>query len=385
MADGIYTGNPLFGLEIGVENPYENNSRFAEKTSYGPYADHIDRQREIFDSYYNAASPLSIGNPMPRGIGVSPTKEREFNFWDFFLRSGDPEVKKHLDENPDASMVLGSKTWPRGEKILPPEVEGIGVSPVTFVADQGLPQEPPLRGTAVHAIAAGSNIAEDQRSDEASREAVASLLAPESGGYSPLTGLDRLFAIMSGMGRRGGMSPLSDFLQSNVDLRSNEAAAMKNYQDRMIEERDLAERRADRDERRRLEERRVGLSEEEAARRRLESQYIGRTTTDQKNVTAQILNYIQAGKLSEYADELDSTWFGRQGGKGLSNREIAEGLTLSVIEIFNRAKDNNTPITIEQAIEQAATEPGDESSGSANGIRSDSPVKINPAAPIESE
>lgn len=361
MADGIYTGNPLFGLEIGVENPYENNSRFAEKTSYGPYADHIDRQREIFDSYYNAASPLSIGNPMPRGIGVSPNLAGHY--------------ADLIDHQRKILYGPGYIASP------PPEVEGIGVSPRTFVADQ----EPSLREIAVDSIEVGGNIADDQRSNEASREAVASLLAPESGGYSPLTGLDRLFAIMSGMGRRGGMSPLSDFLQSNVDLRSNEAAAMKNYQDRMIEERDLAERRADRDERRRLEERRVGLSEEEAARRRLESQYIGRTTTDQKNVTAQILNYIQAGKLSEYADELDSTWFGRQGGKGLSNREIAEGLTLSVIEIFNRAKDNNTPITIEQAIEQAATEPVDESSGNANGIRSDSPVKINPAAPIESE
>jgi hypothetical protein len=214
---------------------------------------------------------------------------------------------------------------------------------------------------------------------------VDSLLNPSSQAPTASTGWDRLFKIMSRMGATGGVSPVQDFIRGNIALSNQEAAAAQNYQERMIKERDLAERRADRDERLRLEKERLELAKEGAALRGLESQYIGRTKTDQDNVTAQILSYIQAVNLSEYADKLDGTWIERRVGMGLSNEEIAEGLTLSVIEIYNRAIANNTPITIEQAIEQAATKPGDESSGNASGIRSDSPVKINPAAPIESK
>ena len=132
-----------------------------------------------------------------------------------------------------------------------------------------------------------------------------------------------------------------------------------------------------------MEKRKVELAEDAAALKGLESQYIGQTKTDQNNVKAQILSYIQAGNLSEYVDKLDSTWAERQVGRGLSKEEIAEGLTLRVIEIYNRAIANKTPITVEQAIEQAAVKPGDESSSNASVIRSDSPVRINPNAPIE--
>ena len=212
---------------------------------------------------------------------------------------------------------------------------------------------------------------------------VDSLLNPSSQAPTASTGWDRLFKIMSRMGATGGVSPLQDFIRGNIALSNQEAAAAQNYQERMIKEKDLAERRADRDERLRLEKRKVELAEDAAAQQGLESQYIGQTKTGQDNVTARILAYIQAGNLSEYADKLDSTLIGRQVGYGLSKEEIAKGLTLSVIDIYNRAIANKTPITIEQAIEQAATKPGDEPSGNASEIRSDSPVRINPNAPIE--
>ena len=230
------------------------------------------------------------------------------------------------------------------------------------------------------AITDGQNI---QASNARKELLVDSLLNPSSQAPTASTGWDRLFKIMSRMGATGGVSPLQDFIRGNIALSNQEAAAAQNYQERMIKEKDLAERRADRDERLRLEKRKVELAEDAAAQQGLESQYIGQTRTDQDNVKAQILSYIQAGNLSEYVDKLDSTWAERQVGRGLSKEEIAEGLTLSVIEIYNRAIANKTPITVEQAIEQAAVKPGDESSSNASVIRSDSPVRINPNAPIE--
>ncbi len=230
------------------------------------------------------------------------------------------------------------------------------------------------------AITDGQNI---QASNAQKELLVDSLLNPSSQAPTASTGWDRLFKIMSRMGATGGVSPLQDFIRGNIALSNQEAAAAQNYQERMIKEKDLAERRADRDERLRLEKRKVELAEDAAAQQGLESQYIGQTRTDQDNVKAQILSYIQAGNLSEYVDKLDSTWAERQVGRGLSKEEIAEGLTLSVIEIYNRAIANKTPITVEQAIEQAAVKPGDESSSNASVIRSDSPVRINPNAPIE--
>ena len=230
------------------------------------------------------------------------------------------------------------------------------------------------------AITDGQNI---QASNARKELLVDSLLNPSSQAPTASTGWDRLFKIMSRMGATGGVSPLQDFIRGNIALSNQEAAAAQNYQERMIKEKDLAERRADRDERLRLEKRKVELAEDAAAQQGLESQYIGQTKTDQNNVKAQILSYIQAGNLSEYVDKLDSTWAERQVSRGLSKEEIAEGLTLSVIEIYNRAIANKTPITVEQAIEQAAVKPGDESSSNASVIRSDSPVRINPNAPIE--
>ena len=293
-------------------------------------------------------------------------------------KSGEAElIERSLTNNPEIR-------YPANPPKVDPQIRsetstGETVTTSTVPVEANTTASPPDVRTA---ITDGQNI---QARNAQKELLVDSLLNPSSQAPTASTGWDRLFKIMSRMGATGGVSPVQDFIRGNIALSNQEAAAAQNYQERMLKEKDLAERRADRDERLRLEKRRVELAEEAAALRGLESQYIGRTKTDQDNVTAQILSYIQAGNLSEYADKLDGTWIERRVGMGLSNEEIAEGLTLSVIEIYNRAIANNTPITIEQAIEQAATKPGDESSGNASGIRSDSPVKINPAAPIESK
>jgi len=388
MANDRYAGDPLFGLEIGVENPDSDYGvSYNPPGLFGGYplqgtgdkplgmlteertrvrAAGAENARRIAEEE-KAASP-----PEVEGIGVSPTKEREFNFWDFFLRSKDPEVEKYLDENPNASMVLGGKTWlsPKwlpDKKNLPPEVEGIGVSP---------------RGTAVDSIVVGNNIADDQRSNEASREAVASLLAPESGGYSPLTGLDRLFAIMSGMGRRGGMSPLSDFLQSNVDLRTNEAAAMKNYQDRMIEQQKFNEEME-------IKQGRLDVEKTKAASSKNKSKYIGQTQGELKIIGSEILRQMSEETIPElnaFVDERSTSVFVTSAARAAENERIANQLIFRVVEIYNKAVDASNPISFTEALRiaaGAATEPGDKSSGSANGIRSDSPVNVY--APIEDE
>ena len=373
MANDRYAGDPLFGLEIGVENPDENLA--------GSYADLIDHHREILNSNHNEASPLSIGNPMPRGIGVSPLSPK----WLRGKKNLPPEVEG-IGVSPNlaghyADLIDHHREVLYGPGYIaspPPEVEGIGVSPGTFVADQ----EPPLRETAVNSIVVGSNIADDQRSNEASREAVASLLAPESGGYSPLTGLDRLFAIMSGMGRRGGMSPLSDFLQSNVDLRTNEAAAMKNYQDRMIEQQKFNEEME-------IKQGRLDVEKIKAASSKNKSKYIGQTQGELKIIGSEILRQMSEETIPElnaFVDERSTSVFVTSAARAAENERIANQLIFRVVEIYNKAVDASNPISFTEALRiaaGAATEPGDKSSGSANGIRSDSPVNVY--APIEDE
>jgi len=237
--------------------------------------------------------------------------------------------------------------------------------------------------TADNAVKTGMDAANTIQSTKAENNILAGLLSgnPRQS-FEPSSGWDRLFKIMARMGATGGVSPLQDFIRGNVALTTQEAASAKEFADRQVKERDLAQRRADQDERIGIERERLSL-----AKKTFERGGIPKAPPlNSKTIDAMIsvLKTMKGQGQIDYGD-LTSHWLELGFGSRPSEKDVLRAIASAAISIRQRNPKKTDATAIKEAMEGFRTGIGKKSSsGSGSGAANiGAKVNINPDGEIK--
>ena len=232
--------------------------------------------------------------------------------------------------------------------------------------------------TTDNAVDTGINAADTIQSKKAENNILAGLLSgnPRQS-FEPSSGWDRLFKIMARMGATGGVSPLQDFIRGNVALTTQEAASAKEFADRQVKERDLAQRRADQDERMGMERERLDLAKKTFDRSgRPKAPPLNSKTID---AMISVLKTMHGQGQIDY-DDLGAGMIGRFFSNKPSADAVQNAIAVGAIEILRLDPEKSYKTAIKEALEFLRTD----ASGSGSGAASiGAKVNINPEGEIK--